>query len=192
MHWFLWQNHVCFNAVLLKGPNKTVIQYWFLVLSSVHRFLQILGIFWWYYVLGVWYATTTTENRKAAQGVISTAQKIIGCPLPPLEAIARSSCLRKTSCLTSPPSCWRLRSIRSYTARLTTAGVEHPQFHCTFTMTINGYSILYILFCAEDDETFNIFTILSLGTFFCRLVILYLSKMLFDLLSVNISCKMLI
>lgn len=53
-------------------------------------------------------------------------------------------------------------------------------------------AILYILFCADDDETFNIFTILSLGTCFCRLVILYLSKMLFDLLSVNISCKILI
>lgn len=43
--------------------------------------------------MGVWYATTTTENRKTAQGVISTAQNVIGCPLPPLEAIARSSCL---------------------------------------------------------------------------------------------------
>lgn len=58
-------------------------------------------------------------------------QKIVGCPLPPLEAIARSLCLRKTLAITGDPlhpahnlfdllTCgWRLRLIRSHTSRLT-------------------------------------------------------------------------
>lgn len=45
--------------------------------------------------LGFCYAGATTENKKAAQNV-SIAQKISVCPLPPLEALTRSSCLRKT------------------------------------------------------------------------------------------------
>ena len=56
------------------------------------------------YCLGVWYAGSTAEDRKAVQRVINTAQKIIGCPLTSLEHIATSCCLRRTKAITGDPT----------------------------------------------------------------------------------------
>ncbi|KAK0141318.1 putative RNA-directed DNA polymerase from transposon BS [Merluccius polli] len=56
------------------------------------------------YCLGVWYAGSIAKDRKAVQRVINTAQKIIGCPLPSLENISTSCCLRKINAITGDPS----------------------------------------------------------------------------------------
>uniref|UniRef100_A0A8C5DJK7 Reverse transcriptase domain-containing protein n=1 Tax=Gouania willdenowi TaxID=441366 RepID=A0A8C5DJK7_GOUWI len=77
------------------------------------------------YCLGVWYAGSTVKDRKAVQRVINTAQKIIGCPLPTLENIATSCCLRRTKAITEDPLHLAhplfdlLPSGRRYTCRLT-------------------------------------------------------------------------
>ncbi|XP_028299247.1 thymidylate kinase isoform X1 [Gouania willdenowi] len=83
------------------------------------------------YCLGVWYTGSTVKDRKAVQRVINTAQKIIGCPLPSLENIATSCCLRRTKAITGDPlhpahplfdllpSGRRYRSTKSHTCRLT-------------------------------------------------------------------------
>lgn len=57
------------------------------------------------YHLSVWYTGATTENRKAGQRVFNNAQKLIGCPLPPLGAIISSSYIRKTRDITDDPLC---------------------------------------------------------------------------------------
>lgn len=54
--------------------------------------------------LSVWYAGSTAEDRKAVLRVIDTAQRIIGCPLPSLENISTSCCLRRTKAITRDPS----------------------------------------------------------------------------------------
>jgi len=77
------------------------------------------------------YAGSTAEDRKAVQRVINTAQKIIGCPLPSLENISISCCLRGTKAIVRDPShpAYPLfdllpsgrhyRSVKSHTNRLT-------------------------------------------------------------------------
>lgn len=47
------------------------------------------------YCVTVWYAGCTAKDRTALQGVIKSAQKIIGCPLPSLEDIANSRGLKR-------------------------------------------------------------------------------------------------
>ena len=61
---------------------------------------------WWAYThcLSVWYEGSTAEDRKVVQRVINTAQKITGRPLPSLENIATSYCLRRTKAITGDPS----------------------------------------------------------------------------------------
>ena len=83
------------------------------------------------YCLSVWYAGSTAKDRKAVHRVINTAQKIIGCPLPSLENISTSCCLRKIKAITGDPSHpayplfdllpsgRRYRSTKSHTSRLT-------------------------------------------------------------------------
>lgn len=46
------------------------------------------------YCMCVWFASCTAAQRKAFQRVINT-QEIIGCPLPSLEELHSSRCLRK-------------------------------------------------------------------------------------------------
>ena len=41
---------------------------------------------------------------QMSKRVINTAQKIIGCPLPNLEHLSTSYCLRKTKAITGDPS----------------------------------------------------------------------------------------
>ena len=52
----------------------------------------------------VWYSDSTAGDRKAVQGAINTAQKIIGCPLPSLENISTFCCLRRTKAITGDSS----------------------------------------------------------------------------------------
>ncbi|KAF7665153.1 hypothetical protein LDENG_00151510, partial [Lucifuga dentata] len=82
------------------------------------------------YCISAWYAGSSAADRKALQRVINTAQKIVGCPLPSLEEIAGSRCLRRsTAILKDPshpahhlfermPSGKRYRSMKARTSRL--------------------------------------------------------------------------
>lgn len=82
------------------------------------------------YCLCVWFASCTVADRRALQRVINTAERIVGCPLPPLEELYNSRCSRKTSrILRDPshpghqffellPSGRRYRTLRSRTNRL--------------------------------------------------------------------------
>ncbi|KAM7373781.1 hypothetical protein PAMA_022061 [Pampus argenteus] len=81
------------------------------------------------YCICIWYASSTAAQRNALQGVIKTAQKIVGCPLPTLEDLHRLRCVKKahniikdTSHPGHPlfellPSGKRYRSIRARTNR---------------------------------------------------------------------------
>ena len=60
------------------------------------------------YCAGVWFRSCTAAERKALQRVVDTAQKIIGCPpdapLPSLEVLHTSRCLRKANSILKDPS----------------------------------------------------------------------------------------
>ena len=56
------------------------------------------------YCMGVWFWSCTTEERKALQRVINSAQRIIGCPLTPLSDLANSRCLKKAHSILEDPS----------------------------------------------------------------------------------------
>ena len=45
--------------------------------------------------VSVWFAACTAGDRRALQRVIRTAEKVIGCPLPPIETIAASRSLER-------------------------------------------------------------------------------------------------
>ena len=47
------------------------------------------------YCMCVWFSSCTAANKKALQRVVTTAQKIISCPLPSLEELYNTRCLRK-------------------------------------------------------------------------------------------------
>lgn len=61
------------------------------------------------YAVSVWHSSCTEADRKRLQRVTNTAQKIIGCPLPPLSTIYNSRCLGRAKSI-----------IKDYT---------HPGFH---------------------------------------------------------------
>ena len=82
------------------------------------------------YGISLWFASCTAAERKVLQRVINTAQKVIGCSLPPLEDIYKTRCLRKAHSIlrdsTHPgyhlfellPSGRRFRTIIAKTDRL--------------------------------------------------------------------------
>ena len=49
------------------------------------------------YCMCVWFASCTVAERKVLQRVVNTDQKIIGCPLPTLEDLYSSRCLRRVT-----------------------------------------------------------------------------------------------
>jgi len=116
------QQRLHFLRVLRKNNMDTK-----LLLAFYHS--SVLSVLT--YCLNIWYAGSTAEDRKAVQRVINTAQKIMGCPLPSLENISTSCCLRRTKAITRDPlhpayplfdllpSGRRYRSIKSHTSRLT-------------------------------------------------------------------------
>ena len=96
------------------------------------------------YCICVWFTSCTAAQRKKLQRVIDTAQKIIGCPLPTLEDLHRSRCLKKSenivkdtshpghSLLELLPSGKRFRSIKSRTCRFSNS------FYPTAVVTLNA------------------------------------------------------
>ncbi|KAL6479062.1 hypothetical protein MHYP_G00124950 [Metynnis hypsauchen] len=49
------------------------------------------------YCISTWYSSCSVAERRALQGVINTAQKIIGCPLPCLDDLFSSLCLSRAA-----------------------------------------------------------------------------------------------
>lgn len=47
------------------------------------------------YCICVWFASCTAADRKALQRVITTAQRITSCPLPSLQELYSSRCLKR-------------------------------------------------------------------------------------------------
>ena len=56
------------------------------------------------YCICVWFSSCTAAERNALQRVVKMAQKIIGCPLPSLEDLYSSRCLRKAHSILRDPS----------------------------------------------------------------------------------------
>ncbi len=82
------------------------------------------------YCLCVWFSSCTVAQRKALQGVRKVTQKIVGCPLPSLEELHSSRCLKKAQNILQdsshpghnlfgllPPGRW-YRTIKTRTNRL--------------------------------------------------------------------------
>ena len=55
------------------------------------------------YCFNVWFWSCTAAERTSLQRVVNTAQKIIGCPLPPLADLYSSRCLRKAQSIVEDP-----------------------------------------------------------------------------------------
>ena len=56
------------------------------------------------YCLCVWFASCTVAQQKALQRVIKVAEKVIGCPLTPMEELHSSRCLRKAFAISQDSS----------------------------------------------------------------------------------------
>ncbi len=56
------------------------------------------------YCICVWFSSCTAAEKKALQRIITTAQKIIGCPLPSMEELHCSCCLLKAQNILKDPS----------------------------------------------------------------------------------------
>ncbi|XP_061844152.2 uncharacterized protein [Nerophis lumbriciformis] len=56
------------------------------------------------YCICVWFCSCTAAERKALQRVVNSPQKIIGCPLPSLEELYNSRCLKKAANILKDPS----------------------------------------------------------------------------------------
>ena len=56
------------------------------------------------YCICVWFSSCTAAERKALQQVVNSAQKIIGCPLPSLEELCNTRCLKKATKISKDPS----------------------------------------------------------------------------------------
>ncbi len=52
------------------------------------------------YCITVWYAGCSAADKKTLQGVVRTAEKIIGCQLPPLEDVASTRYLSRAQNIT--------------------------------------------------------------------------------------------
>ncbi len=82
------------------------------------------------YSITTWYAGSSAGDKISLQRVINLAQKIIGCPLPSLEEISSTRCLKRAGSIVSDsshpahhifdllPSGRHFRSIKTRTSRL--------------------------------------------------------------------------
>ena len=82
------------------------------------------------YCMGAWFGSCSEEDKTTLQRVVNTAQKIMGCPLPSLESIYSTRCLRRATKIRTDPhhpgnglfetmrSGWRLRALANGGERL--------------------------------------------------------------------------
>ncbi|KAL6462782.1 hypothetical protein MHYP_G00292040 [Metynnis hypsauchen] len=115
------QQRLYFLRILRKNnlQEKLLVSYYRSTIESVLT-----------YCIPTWYSSCSVAERRALQGVINTAQKIIGCPLPCLEDLFSSRCFSRAANILKDtfhpghhlfdllPSGKRFRSIPSRTNRL--------------------------------------------------------------------------
>ena len=56
------------------------------------------------YCICVWFASCTELEKSALQRVVKSAQRIIGCPLPSMEELYNTRCLRKALKIQKDPT----------------------------------------------------------------------------------------
>ena len=54
--------------------------------------------------ISVWFAACTAGDRRVLQRVVRTAEKIVGCPLPPIETLAATRSLDRAKRIVADPS----------------------------------------------------------------------------------------
>ena len=115
------QQRLYFLRVLRKNniPQKLLVSFYRCSIESILT-----------YCLCVWFKSCTLAQMKRLQGVVKAAQKITGCPLPSLEELHSSRCLKKTHSILQDsshpghklfqllPSGRRYRSMNTKTNRL--------------------------------------------------------------------------
>ena len=100
--------HTNTTAVVGKAQQRL---YFLRLLKKCHLNVNLLKTFYrstvesvLTYCITVWYASCTAKDKRRLQGVIKSAQNIIGCPLPSLEDIANSRGLKRARNITLDPS----------------------------------------------------------------------------------------
>ena len=97
------------TTTIIKKAQQRL--YFLRVLRNHHLTQQLLVSFYrcciesiLTYCMCVWFSSCTAANKKALQRVVTTAQKIISCPLPSLEELYNTRCLRKAQKIIKDPS----------------------------------------------------------------------------------------
>ena len=111
------QRGLCGDGLQLPVNTTTIIKkaqqrlYFLRILRNHHLTQQLLVSFYrcciesiLTYCMCVWFSSCTAANKKALQRVVTTAQKIISCPLPSLEELYNTRCLRKAQKIIKDPS----------------------------------------------------------------------------------------
>ena len=96
------------TAIIKKAQQRL---YFLRVLRNYHLREELLVAFYRIsvesiisYCICVWFSGCTAAERKALQRVINSAQKIISCPLPSLEELYNTRCLKKATKIAGDPS----------------------------------------------------------------------------------------
>ena len=122
------------TAIIKKAQQRL---YFLRVLKTYHLRQELLVTFYrstvesiLTYCVCVWFSSCTAAERKALQRVVNSAQKIIGCPLPSLEDLYNTRCLKKATKISRDsshpgnehfvrlPSGKRYRAMQTHTNRL--------------------------------------------------------------------------
>ena len=96
------------------------------------------------YCLHVWFSSRTVAQRKKPQGVTKAAQKIFGCPLPSLEGLHSSHCLKKAKTIlqdSSHPGHTLFKILlpgRRYSSMKTRTNRRQNSFYPTAINALNG------------------------------------------------------
>ena len=96
------------TAIIKKAQQRL---YFLRVLRNYHLREELLVTFYRCsvesiitYCICVWFSSCTAAERKALQRVVNSAQKIIGCPLPSLEELYNTRCLKKATKISRDPT----------------------------------------------------------------------------------------
>ena len=89
------QQRLNFLRILKRhnSPQKLLVSFYRCLIESILT-----------YCFCVWFASCTVAQKKALQRVIKVAEKVIGCPLTPMEELPSSRCLRKALAISQDSS----------------------------------------------------------------------------------------
>ena len=96
------------TAIIKKAQQRL---YFLRVLRNYHLREELLVAFYrstvetiLTYCMCVWFSSCTAAERKALQRVVNSAQRITGCPLPSLEELYATRCLKRATKISMDPS----------------------------------------------------------------------------------------